>query len=110
MPKVAAPVRDVNPAQLRDEIATALGIPAPYVDRYADRLEVVGMVDDTMADQIRAVIASHVPDQGYGVPTEDRDLRALRAKAQGVWNGTDTFTAAQVQKILAGIILRATRG
>lgn len=39
----------------------------------------------------------------------NNDLTALRAKAKAVRAGTDTFTTAQLQKIVAGIVLRLTR-
>lgn len=39
----------------------------------------------------------------------DTKLSAVRAKAEAVKAGTDTFTAAQMQKILAHLVLRSTR-
>lgn len=42
-------------------------------------------------------------------PDEDTQLAAIRAKAKEVAAGTGTFTAAQVQKILANLVLRNTR-
>jgi hypothetical protein len=39
----------------------------------------------------------------------DTQLDQIRAKAQAVFNGTDTFTAAQMQKLVAAMVLRMTR-
>lgn len=58
---------------------------------------------------LEAAIGSHVADDLFGEPQESRDLTALRIKAQAVFAGTDTFTAPQIQKAVAGLILKATR-
>ena len=59
--------------------------------------------------QLEAGLAAHVADPDFGKPAEDQEFSRLRAKAQDVFNGTDTFSAAQIQKIVAGLVLRATR-
>ena len=59
--------------------------------------------------QLQAAVQAHSADPDYGVPDEDRQLRALRTKAREVAAGTGTCTAAQTQKILAHLILRSTR-
>lgn len=58
---------------------------------------------------LEAAIAAHVRDDLFGEPQEARDLTALRVKAQAVFAGTDTFTPAQIQRIVAGLILKTTR-
>lgn len=35
-----------------------------------------------------------------------RQLRQLEAKARRVWAGDETFTAAQIQRLVAGLVLR----
>lgn len=60
-------------------------------------------------EELDAIVASYTYDPDFGKTEEEREFSRLRAKAQAVFNGTDTFTAAQVQKILAGLVLRATR-
>jgi hypothetical protein len=57
---------------------------------------------------LETAIAAHVADEFYGEP-EQRDLAALRLKAQAVQAGTDTFTATQIQKVVATLVLKATR-
>lgn len=57
---------------------------------------------------LEAAVAAHVPDDLFGEPQEHRDLTALRIKAQAVFAGADTFTAPQIQKAVAGLILKAT--
>ena len=37
------------------------------------------------------------------------EAERVRAKAKAVFDGTDTFTNAQIQKIVAGLVLRAAR-
>lgn len=59
--------------------------------------------------QLELAVAAHVPNPDFGKPPEDVEMSKVRVKAQAVAAGTDTFTAAQVQKILANLVLRATR-
>lgn len=101
--------KQINQAQLRDEIAAALRISAPYVDRLATRLKVLGMVSEDQRATIEQAVADHVPDPDYGRTEEERNFTAIREKAKAVFAGTDTFTAAQVQKLLAALVLRETR-
>lgn len=56
------PSGEVRTDQLRDELAAALGISAPYVDFYPDRVEVVGEVDGTMTAAAQAALDAHVPE------------------------------------------------
>jgi hypothetical protein len=58
---------------------------------------------------LEAAVTAHVADQSFGEPPEERQLWALRAKAQAVWNRTDTFSPEQMQRAIAGLVLRATR-
>lgn len=51
----------IDQERAREEIAAALSIPAPYVDVYEDRIEVVGMVDESMIAAIQAVLDAHDP-------------------------------------------------
>lgn len=57
------PDGEINTAQLRDELAAALAIPAPYVDLPEDTsiVEVVGEVDGSMEADAQAVLDSHTP-------------------------------------------------
>lgn len=98
-----------NPVQLHAEARGAKqNWPASFVQadggwRYrVDR-------DDIDRAAVQAALDAHTPDPEYGQPDEDRQLRALRTKAQQVAAGDGTFTAVQIQKILAHLILRATR-
>lgn len=78
------------------------------VERVDVEQETVYVYGNPPADA-QAIIDSYIFDPDYGKPQEDRDLSALRAKALEVFQGDSTFTAAQMQKIVAGIVLRLTR-
>lgn len=92
----------VNLAQLAAEVGAALS---------ASDTEIV--VADLRAGvseaAVRAALAAHVADPDFGIAPEDKQARAARAKALQVFAGTATFTPAEVQKILAAVVLRATR-
>lgn len=64
---------------LRDEIAAACGIPAPYVDVYADRVEVVGMVDESMRSAIEQVLAAHDPAAQVATDPDQELMDAIQA-------------------------------
>lgn len=100
--------RGINPRQLADEIAARMSIPAPYVDRFPDRIDVVGSVAASDEPAIRAALDAHVRDPDYGTPASRREVRAARAKAQAVAAGGDTYTAPQVQRIIAALVLAVT--
>lgn len=68
------------------------------------------VAEDITEAALQTAIDAHAYNADWGRPAEDRDLSAIRTKAQAVFNGTDTFTAAQMQKLVAGIVLRLTRG
>lgn len=90
----------VNLAQLAAEAGGPLA---------ASSTEIVS-VDGTLTVQVlQAAYDAHVADPNYGLPAEDTAATGLRAKAQAVFNGTDTFTAAQLQRLVAALVLRATR-
>lgn len=88
------PPKSVNEQQLRAEIAAACTIPAPYVDSYPDRLEVVGMVDDAMRAKIQATIDSHVPV--YPLSRSDK-VTVAAERVAALQNGP---TKAALQAIL----------
>lgn len=55
------PSKALDVPSLRMEMAAALGVSAPYVDVYDDRIEVVGEVDESMAEAAQGVLDSHTP-------------------------------------------------
>lgn len=94
--------KPVDLAQLAAEVGAALSA--------SDTEVVVADLDATVTAQaLSAALAAHTPQPDYGLSDEDRQLLAVRAKARAVAAGTDTLTAAQVQKIVAHLVLRATR-
>ena len=96
------PLVDVD--QLRSELA-ALGVPglASAVRSGATvQLTFDEALVDVTVDEIQAVITAHRPD-------DLADLDQLVAKARDVWSGSGTFTPAQAQKILAGLVLVVAR-
>ena len=98
------------------EVAAAVG--RPSADFRLDLVEgeiTVHAPDRVQASSIEAAVRAH---SGTPLPLTveeqaDSDagtqLLGARAKAREVAAGNGTFTAAQVQKILAHLILRATR-
>lgn len=80
--RLPAPAKAVQVDQLRDELADALDIPAPYVDVYPDRLEVVGEVDESMRDTIVQTVDAHVPQAPP--PSAEERLAALEAEVRGI--------------------------
>lgn len=92
----------IDGPQLLDEIESAVGHRPSSVTRKGS--VAVLTFEDSSVDVIEVdrVIAGHVPP-------EIGQLDALVAKAQSVLNGTGTFTMAQSQKILAGLVLVVAR-
>jgi hypothetical protein len=115
--------RSINTSQLAYELGQTFG--------GIHTLRVVGpepngktLVDAPNTNQadLESAIASHVANPSWvhpnPPPLSDAELQdaevpvqltQLRNKARAVYAGTDTFTAAQSQKILAALVLRATR-
>ena len=92
----------VDADQLRAEIEAIVGRPVS-ASREGNRLvfdsiyEIVGF-EDRIAETIRA-----------HRPRDLDELEQLVAKARDVWSGNGTFTPAQAQKILAGLVLVVAR-
>lgn len=84
-------------------LAQQLGVQSVDIDK-----EKV-IVHGTPPANAQDIINAYVYDPAWGKPTEDVEMSKVRAKAQAVAAGTDTFTAAQMQKAVAHLILRATR-
>lgn len=88
-----------NLQQLRDEV---LAVASPTsVARVGNQ---VTLTFDSNVDiaPIEQALTDHVP-------SEIADFDGLVAKARDVWAGNDTFTQAQAQKILAGLVLIVAR-
>lgn len=81
-----------------DELSAEIGVAAKR-----DGTHVVIESDSRLdAEFIEQIIANHEPSSSI-------QLDALVSKARDVWAGTDTFTQAQAQKILAGLVLVVAR-
>lgn len=101
MPTYEFPAPEViDVSQLRDEVIAAVGTPS-VVSRTPDTITLT-FPDDIDWTLLEGVIGSHQPD-------EIAQLAQLVEKARAVWVGTDTFTAAQAQKIMAGLVLLENR-
>ena len=94
--------------QLAAEVGTALAATLD-AERNVTEVVVADPASTVTAETLTAAIAAHTPTADYGKPAEDVGLSAIRAKAQAVAAGDGAFTAAQVQKILAHLVLRTTR-
>lgn len=86
-------------------LAALMGLQPGDVDIHKDKV----IVHVTPPANAQAVIDTYVYDPAWGKPTEDVEMSKVREKAKAVAAGTDTFTAAQMQKAVAHLILRATR-
>lgn len=100
----AAGFRDVRvsdaPEGLLVEAYTAAGEPVTDADR---------PLIQTVIDQHSGSASVEEQDElNLAVGVRD-DLAGVRAKARAVYRGTDTFTAAQVQRLVAALVLMVTR-
>lgn len=109
--------KPINPSQLCVELGR---IPLRVIGPAADGTTIV-RTDSIGVTALRNGVASHTADPNWTDPNpspappptdQERagtELQAVRAKAKAVLDGTDTFTAAQVQKLVAALVLRLTR-
>ena len=67
------------------------------------------IVHGTPPADAQAIIDAYAYDPTWGKDPQDVEMTKLRTKALDVWQGNSTFTAAQMQKIVAGIVLRLTK-
>lgn len=109
----------VNEAQLDEELRLALNTPQrPGVSVRQPRAGESGALrvsDDLDEARVKAVVAAHKPDPTFGETEGQRverevntSLEPLVAKAKRIQGGstTTTFTAAEMQTILAAVVLR----
>ena len=96
-------------ADLGPHIATTTGLPITAATVDQTQAIVHGTISESNRAAIQGAINSYAHNPNHAVPTEDIDLSALRTKAQAVFNQTDTFTAGQIQRLVAALVLRATR-
>lgn len=100
---------EINGRKLREQLADS-GITVRRDEVYLTDGELVfTALGDEHTDAVTAALGEHLTRPDPPPPDEDTQLLAVRAKAQQVAAGEGTFTAAQVQKILAHLILRSTR-
>lgn len=101
----------IDGAALTAQLAAA-GLPDIDVQLVEGYVRLIGTDDRATA---RPVVATHdgaalpLPPERQADEDARTQLTAIRAKAKQVAAGEGTFTAAQTQKILAQLILRATR-
>lgn len=103
MGKVSTSKR-INPGQFIEHIGTSEGVRVvgdPGEDGQKE-IEVDGMSPAS----IQAALDTYVYDEEHGLPDSQKQLRAIRQKARAVIAGSDTFTPAQVQQIVARLALR----
>lgn len=103
----------LNGGNLEAEIAAVIGLAVRVTSR-GDVIDVAGP-DGLEEAVIAPIVAAHT---GLPTPAQQaeldadaeadqaaRNLEPILAKCRAVLAGTDTFTAAQVQKLLAGLTL-----
>lgn len=110
MPEVVTS-KTLNVSQLAAELG---GVPLRAVGPDDDGNTLVAVQGGTKA-ALDAAVDGHTAapawvDPGYVPPPDTATpIDAVRARAQEVLAGTGTFTAAQMQKILAALVLRTSR-
>lgn len=101
-PRVPLNGKTINLAQLTAEVGAALSASD-------SEIVVADPASTVTAAQLQTKLTAHTADPNYGKASEDMALAAIRSKAQQVAAGSATFTAAEIQQILAAAVLRATR-
>ncbi len=91
--------KNIDASQLEAEILDQLGVVVSITVEPADRrsIEPPPFKVDTLI--LRRIVVDHED-------SNRRQLRAIEEKAQAVRRGDDTFTAAQMQQLLAALVLR----
>jgi hypothetical protein len=97
-PRVALGGKAVVLCQLAAEVGAAL-------TANDDEVVVADPAAAVTQQQLATAVANHVADPTFNQPPEQQSLASLRSKAQAVLAGTDSFTTAQVQKLLAAVVV-----
>lgn len=63
-------------------------------------------IEDLTDEEIADAVNNHVFDADFGRPPNERFLRNLRDKCIAVARGDDTFTVAQMNRLIAILALR----
>ena len=101
-PRAARSGKQINLAQLGQEVGAALC-------SSDSEIVVADPTSKVTQAQLAAALLAHTADPTFGQDEQSRQFAGLRAKAAAVWAGTDTFTAAQLQKIVAGLVAKAAK-
>lgn len=98
----------MNPGHLGQQIQAALTLGvAPQVDIAPTSISVRHPnVTEANRTQIQSLIDVYVYDPDWDATPEGKQVSAVKAKAALVLAGQTTFTAAELQKIAAALILR----
>ena len=99
---IANTTRPINPIQLKNEA----GHDVRVVESGGDRTVVIDGLSDT---EVAALVASHTADSDYGRDARELAIKAAVTKAQNVLAGQDTYTNAQVQAVLARLVIAVAR-
>jgi hypothetical protein len=94
----------INPGQLVEHLGTSEGIRV-LGDPGSDGPKEIE-VDGMSPAALQAALDTYVYDEEHGLPDSQKQLRAVRQKAREVIAGTDTFTPAQMQQLVARLALR----
>lgn len=103
--------KPVNPSQLGVELGrVALRVVGPHPDGVT-RITAYDVPKTALNTAVAAhtAVATWKDPEYVAAPDPDALLKAVRAKAQQVADGNGAFTLAQVQQILAALVLRGTR-
>jgi hypothetical protein len=96
--------KQISPKKLADE----LGVPVTIRGTSPDEIGSKTVEAETTVGALGTAVTNHVYDDEYELSEKDRQIRRVRALAQDVLAGTDTFTNAQIQKLVAALVLRET--
>lgn len=101
----ATTTKRINQGQLLGQVAGDTMRVRGNLDSDEEKeVEVEGMSDQEVADALGA----YVYDDNHGRPQSEVGLRAARQKSRAVLQGQDTFTAQEMQRAVARLILRTT--
>jgi hypothetical protein len=99
----ATTTKRVNQTQLQEHAgADTMTVRGNQATDEEKEIEVPGLSDQ----EVQAKLDTYTYDEEHGMTQGEKQLRAVRQKARAVLAGSDTFTPAQVQTLVARLALR----
>ena len=99
----ATTTKRINTGQLGEHLgADTLTVRGNQATDEEKEIEVPGLSDA----EVQAKLDTYTYDEEHGMSSGEKQLRAVRTKARAVLGGSDTFTPAQMQTLVARLALR----